>query len=183
MVFGHSMSHSTVLQHDTALSEQQVSNKSDVPEGFLKKRFTRLAWDNHDFGEETLTDKGTTHNTNGIIVQRAADEAPDEHHPVEENITDDRKPTRGRQRTLRFVEESIPDYHAGKKIGPPQLAAPSNDLPDALSHIDSGGQTHTLDLAMALCKLQSDDDSNLPGWTGFNVLLKQDAPQKTKVGL
>ena len=177
------MSHSTVLQHDTALAEQQVSNKSDVPEGFLKKRFTCLAWDNHDFGEETLTDKGTTHNTNGIIVQRAADEAPDEHHPVEESITDDRKPTRGRQRTLRFVEESIPYYRAGKKIGPPQLAAPSDDLPDALSHIDSGGQTHTLDLAMASCKLQSDDDSNLPGWTGFNVLLKQDAPQKTKVGL
>ena len=123
------MSHSTVLQHDTALSEQQVSNKSDVPEGFLKKRFTRLAWDNHDFGEETLTDKGTTHNTNGIIVQRAADEAPDEHHPV-----DDRKPTRGRQRTLRFVEESIPDYHAGKKIGPPQLAAPSNN-PVSYTHL------------------------------------------------
>ena len=112
MVFGHSMSHSTVLQHDTALAEQRVSKKSDVPEGFLKKRFTCLPWDNNDFGEETLTGKGTTHNTNGIIVQRAVDEAPAEQHPVEESITDDREPTGGRQRTLRFVEESILDYHA-----------------------------------------------------------------------
>lgn len=66
---GHCVSHSTVLEHDTALALQQLERKSLVPEGFHSGIFTTLVWDNNDFGEETLTGSGTTHNTNGIILQ------------------------------------------------------------------------------------------------------------------
>ena len=31
---------------------------------------TTLAWDNDDFSEETRSGKGTTHITEGIIIQR-----------------------------------------------------------------------------------------------------------------
>ena len=34
-------------------------------------------WDNNDFGEETLSGKGTTHNINGIIIQRQSNSHAD----------------------------------------------------------------------------------------------------------
>lgn len=67
---GHSMSHSFVLEHDTALAKKSL-NSDGIPAGFKKGDFTTLVWDNNDFGEETLTGRGTTHNTNGIILQTA----------------------------------------------------------------------------------------------------------------
>ena len=65
--FGHSTSHTSVLEHDTAL-EIQRGNLA-LQSCLQNKVFTTLVWDNNDFGEETLTGKGTTHNTNGIAIQ------------------------------------------------------------------------------------------------------------------
>ena len=53
--FGRCVSHSTTLEHDTALATQQLQLANDIPPGFKKKLFTTLVWDNNDFGEETLT--------------------------------------------------------------------------------------------------------------------------------
>jgi hypothetical protein len=69
---GHSMSHTAVLEHDTALAETQLLKTSYVPDGFCKRTFTTLVLDNNDFRKATLTGKGTTHNTIGIIVQPQA---------------------------------------------------------------------------------------------------------------
>ena len=54
---------------DTALAEQQ-QQKGITPDSIQTETFTQLAWDINDFREETLSGKGTTHNTNGIIVQK-----------------------------------------------------------------------------------------------------------------
>ncbi len=51
---GHSISHSLVLQHDTALALQQLQGDG-IPPGFHEGVFTTIVWDNNDFGEETLT--------------------------------------------------------------------------------------------------------------------------------
>ena len=58
--FGHCVSHSATLEHDTALATKQLQRDSDVPSGFRRGVFTTLVWDNNDFGEETLT--GMHHN-------------------------------------------------------------------------------------------------------------------------
>lgn len=55
--FGHCVSHSVTLEHDTALATKQLQRKSDVPLGFRRNVFTTLVWDNNDFGEETLSGK------------------------------------------------------------------------------------------------------------------------------
>ena len=67
--FGHSVLHSTVLWHDTALTTQQLESCSLVPAGFLKNIPCMLVWDNNDFSEETASGEGTTHNTNGLLCQ------------------------------------------------------------------------------------------------------------------
>lgn len=53
--FGHCVSHSDSLEHDTALATQQLQLGNGVPPGFVSGTFTTLVWDNNDFGEETLT--------------------------------------------------------------------------------------------------------------------------------
>ena len=68
--FGHLVSHSGVLEHDTARENKQLCTDNIVPEGFIKKIPTTVIWDNNEFSEETLSGEGTTHNTNGLLVQR-----------------------------------------------------------------------------------------------------------------
>ena len=53
--FGHCVSHSVSLEHDTALAAQQLRLGNGIPPGFNSSMFTTLVWDNNDFGEETLT--------------------------------------------------------------------------------------------------------------------------------
>ena len=68
--FGHLVSHSGVLKHDTARENKQLCTENIVPEGFIKKISTRVIWDNNEFREETPSGEGTTHNTNGLLGQR-----------------------------------------------------------------------------------------------------------------
>ena len=67
---GHSVSHSAVTEHDTALANKQLCTDSIVPEGFIKKIPTAVIWNSNDLKEETHSGKGTTHNTNGLVVKR-----------------------------------------------------------------------------------------------------------------
>ena len=74
--FGHCISYSQVLELETAMAEQQLGQQRDdvlLPSCIIPGVFATLAWDNNDLQEETLSGKGTTHCTNGIIVQRTVD--------------------------------------------------------------------------------------------------------------
>jgi hypothetical protein len=53
--FGHCMSHSYTLYHETALAERNISSSAIIPDGFSQNVSTVLAWDNDDFSEETST--------------------------------------------------------------------------------------------------------------------------------
>ena len=68
--FGHLVSHSGVLEHDTARANTHLCTDNIVPEGFIKKFPTTVIWDNNEFREETPSGEGTTHTTNGLLVQR-----------------------------------------------------------------------------------------------------------------
>ena len=68
-------------------------------------------------GEETLSGKGTTHNTNGIIVQRTTGGEED---VVEHTVSKGRK-HRSKRCSLNFAKEPIPEFHVPKKVAPPQL--------------------------------------------------------------
>lgn len=69
---GHCSSNSQVLEDDTALAHLQMERgEIYIPENISAEMPVTLVWNNNDFGEENLSGKGTTHNTNGIIIQRA----------------------------------------------------------------------------------------------------------------
>lgn len=74
--FGHSFPYSQVEELDTALAIENASEETQV-DGFKPGNISLTSpaifcYDTNDPQEETLTGKGTTHCTNGIIIQRMA---------------------------------------------------------------------------------------------------------------
>ena len=104
MGFGYTVSHSYVLEHDTALAQQEILRGSKALSSCLQKGVcTSLVWDNNDFGEQTSSGKGTTHNTNGIAIQ---------HDKLSQPVSSGNIPTtstvkKSKQRTLPIPENDI----------------------------------------------------------------------------
>ena len=68
---GHSVSSSTVCKHNSALASiSYASEHVNIPRNANVGLFTTIVWDNNDFNDETLTGKGTTQVTNGIVIQK-----------------------------------------------------------------------------------------------------------------
>ncbi|XP_070571877.1 uncharacterized protein [Ptychodera flava] len=111
---GHCVSHSKVLEHDTALAIQQLHGDG-LPPGFCQEVFATLVWDNNDFGEETLSGKGTTHNTNGIVIQRNLGDDTDDN---DSNPSISVAVTKSKQRTLQVPPTNIIEYHGRPRHGP-----------------------------------------------------------------
>lgn len=66
---GHSLSYTQAEEMETAVAEDEENERS-LPSSSLRKSFATFCWDNNDLQEETLSGRGTTHCTNGIVVQR-----------------------------------------------------------------------------------------------------------------
>ena len=57
---------------ETAMAEKQIQHKSSgcvVPSNIVHGVFSIFCYDNNDLQEETLSSKGTTHCTNGVVIQ------------------------------------------------------------------------------------------------------------------
>ena len=101
--FGHGISYEQVLAIETGLAEKQMEAEEQgliLPSNVQSNVFSMFCWDNIDLLEETLSGKGTSHCTNGIIVQRQV--AWCEPPPSQE-----RQNKRGRRRTLQTVPSQV----------------------------------------------------------------------------
>lgn len=166
---GHCTSHTTVLEHDSALATLQLQQGKLVPDGFAKSLHTTLVWDNNDFTEETLTGQGTTHNTNGIIIQH--DVAAEQAGSIPYRFP------KSRSRTVSAPCTELIHHHGGKRQGPTPVDIDTCVVGrvDHTSHV--GVRT---DQAYCIAKLTATD---LPGWTGFNTrLAKIPTVEKSKIG-
>ncbi|KAL2102045.1 hypothetical protein ACEWY4_003806 [Coilia grayii] len=162
---GHCSSNSLVLEHDTALANLQMERgEIYIPESICAEVPVTLVWDNNDFGEETLSGKGTTHNTNGIVIQQVMgnDSAP--------------VPSTSRQRTRERSVNPPPlnlvTYRRGKRSGP-QSPVIRIDLQQD-QNICAQTIGRRTDAAYFLMKVPEAQGKVLPGWTGFNIMLKND---------
>ena len=118
--FGYSVFHSFVLEHDTALTQQEVKSGSiALPSCIQTGIRTTLMWGNNDFGEETLLGKGTTHNTNDIAVQHAQCQLPVT--VAQAPSTVEAKKTK--QRSLVAPDEDIIMFVGEKKSSPEAFSA------------------------------------------------------------
>ena len=82
--FGHGISYSKLKEIETAVAEIQINkheNEDLIPSNCQKNIFSTFAYDNNDMLEGTLSGKGTTHCTYGIVIQRSVEkcaEKPDD---------------------------------------------------------------------------------------------------------
>ncbi|KAM9323000.1 LOW QUALITY PROTEIN: uncharacterized protein KZ484_021072 [Pholidichthys leucotaenia] len=67
--FGHCCSPDTIMVYETSLAMLRRVTAHLIPDGFVQKQLLTMVWDNIDFNEETMSGAGTTHHTNGIMLQ------------------------------------------------------------------------------------------------------------------
>ena len=164
---GHSASSSTVCKHDSALAEvNNTSSNVIIPRSINVGRFTTIVWDNNDFNEETLTGAGTTHVTNGIVIQRG------------EPAMSSKVAVSKKLRTVKVVDHDIQPY-IGTKKGVPSLRQDIDTNNNQVLQIPG----RNLDFAYIVCRLCSFDIGKiLPGWTGFNTQLTGNIPDTSLIG-
>eukprot|EP00057_Strongylocentrotus_purpuratus_P026501 XP_011680975.1 PREDICTED: uncharacterized protein LOC105446186 [Strongylocentrotus purpuratus] len=169
--FGHCSSNSFALEHDTALAKRQIERGIGALPAGSNITFTTLVWDNNDFGEETTSGKGTTHNTNGILIQydpSATSEPTSEASHVEHS-------SRDRRRSVQPPSPNIKKYFGSKRIGP-RAYGECVDLQDK-PYQPFQILSRKLDLALRVMKLGDSSEMIFPGWTGCNSILQSHIPE------
>ncbi|KAK6168598.1 hypothetical protein SNE40_019797 [Patella caerulea] len=156
---GHCSSTSTIIGFETSLAELQLATQGSIPKGFGRSIPAILVWDNIDFGEETLSGKGTTHHTNGILIQNKA--------MISETVKPREFSLPRGQRTLKAKSVTMFEYHLTKRHGPTDVR--SDIEIDEKYFVANLKSANNLDLSFIILKyLTSSYDDHLPGWTGFN---------------
>ena len=174
------MSHSDVLEHDTALANKQLCMENIVPEGFIKKIQPTVIWDNNDFREETPYGEGTTHNTNGFLARRIG-YVDDDTESIPCINGESKHLPKNKKRSVDPPPNVLEVYHKRKRQGPTPTSYQSVIHEHSTNeHLQS---KQSLDIAYCLSKLHELNGQILPGWTGYNTLLNSDAiPPLSKLG-
>ena len=160
--FGHCASHYALLTYETDLARLAMKSDCCIPKGVQKHKFTCLVYDNDDFAEES---RNQPHILGGILIQRE-DQSGD--------VVASERPKKKGSRSFQAPSTAIMPYNLGKKQTPKFLD--SSDDMNIHETNDSIHQDHAkrLDFAYILMKLyQRQFHYMLPGWTGFNILLRQ----------
>lgn len=176
--FGHSVSHTFLQELDTTVAQKVVERDIDLPQNIIPRQYTTAVWDNIDLSEETLSGKGTTHFTNGILVQR---------HSYEPDVPLIEPEVRTGRRSFQAQPQSRFNYFHGKRLGPGIFPLDTSLLREDKS---LGKDCQKMDfmwmlLRMSSSELQETDYSRvqtIPSWSGFNALQRCVVPPQSSVG-
>lgn len=180
--FGHGLSYHSIEEVETAIAEAQLSSqqgRSFLPSNIQENVPAIFCWDNNDILEETLSGKGTTHCTNGIVIQRKVHGCamPPKQTPIS-SAQHKRK-----QRTVEQLPQDVISYIPKKRKGPPQMQTHPNEL----GHPDMGPHraAKMKDFCWFMCRLPKTDNhiQTVPAWTSFNINMHgNDIPRQSLVG-
>lgn len=156
--FGHCSSYETTSRYMTALATKRLSeDPRKLPPGFSTKTLTMIIWDNIDFQEETPTGSGTTHHTNGIMVQKKPVEL--DALPVIPSVHGNSR----RCRSLQSTDVEITPYHRSKRQGPQNITAVSTSDRPAGSNI-----ADVLEFSYLAIKSENAENQLAPNWNSFH---------------
>ena len=71
--FGQGISYTALEELETAMAEKPIQHQSSgcvLPSNIVHGMFSIFCYGNNNLQEETLSSKGTTHCTNGIVIQQ-----------------------------------------------------------------------------------------------------------------
>lgn len=157
--FGHCASYDTITRYETALASKAMQTIGDIPPGFSQSTPTVLVYDNIDYSEETLSGHGTTHHTNGIMVQVSKQESP----PASTSVNVSTGTVSKAERTLHPATQSLEMYILGTK----QCCINANVLPTYNDCAEAVHQAACKDFAYFALKSYY-EGSPLPSWTVYN---------------
>ena len=171
---GHCSSRLTVSSLETALAQLQAnSNELQISAGFYSLH-TTVVWDNIDFSEETLSGKGTTHHTNGVILQKLSHS-----NVLPSGQGASRKSLPKRKHVLQSRPVEVLPYIKRKRMGP-ILGVSSESILFSQENIYM--DTAHLFAIYGLLKT-FDAERSISNWTGYNTLLcKIDSLVKHRIG-
>ena len=161
--FGHCASHSAILTYETDLANLAIKSDCCVPKDAEKSKFTCLVYDNDDFTKES---KNQTNVLGGILIQQ---EVPST------SVPDVALPQVQKKGGRRFQApgDAIVPYYVGKKTDTQFFRFHNVEANDPLlkDHVKR------LDFEYFLMKFFHNQSGHqlLPGWTCFNILLRQSA--------
>lgn len=180
--FGHCSSYDSVLRYETALAMKSLGQNDIIPADIKKGVSTILVWDNIDFCEETLTGSGTTHQTNGILIQNQSQSPLCDVTSDGDSMPAAKKSRKSRAKSFNPPPLEIPAFHLASKQGPQQFSEETSimDLKFCKNQDDIKAAQHT-DLSFCLSKENSSDPHKLPGWTGFNRKISTSLPTKSAI--
>ncbi|KAK2561691.1 hypothetical protein P5673_015048 [Acropora cervicornis] len=168
--FGHALSYSQIEELETALAEKERAKEQHgiiVPSACSMGVPAVFCWDNNDLLEETLSGKGTTHCTNGIVIQRK----PLTCAPPPEMAAQELRPKRSR--TLTYIPTDVLPFHSGPRQGPSPFDIGVHDV--ITSNPDISAYARSIDFGWMLCRqpiednlfpFASDQSQVIPAWTG-----------------
>ncbi|XP_061913285.1 uncharacterized protein LOC133656293 isoform X2 [Entelurus aequoreus] len=165
---GHCASRDTVVSLDTSLAQLQLlEGRNKIPKGFAQKAPTILVWDNIDFGEETLSGHGTTHHTNGIMLQSSVTETVSrtERQPLQKAVKSFKPPP----------SYPVEHYQQSKRHGPQNLSHHGSVPLDAETYRLNTVSAAKTELAYVSVKYTDAEACTVPSWTGFHTLLQSGA--------
>ena len=171
---GHCTSRLTISALETALAQVQASaSDTHIPAGFVSE-YTTVVWDNIDFNKETVSGQGTTHHTNGIIVQKAVSLPLQIDQP--ERIT-----LQKRQHVVVSEPVRITPYQKRQRTRP-VFGARDTDVPSSAEYAIAHRTAMKSYLLYAFVK-HFDEKGHISPWTGFKTSLHaNDVLLQDKIG-
>lgn len=114
--FGHRLSYDQLEEIETAVASGVAQRSDDtgicIPSNIKGGVFTSFCWDNNDLLEETLSGSGTTHCTNGIVIQRQSDWCENQGEVLQQYVGT-------RKRSLMVDStQNLDVFHSGRRSGP-----------------------------------------------------------------
>ena len=116
--FGHGYSSSRISEYETAIAEKnphRVERNVYLPPNIDSNSPVVFCWDNNDLQEETASGAGTTHCTNGIVIQRKTVQE----QVQTETLHEDHNQYRQHQRSIQSPPLPAMHYVSTVREGPP----------------------------------------------------------------
>ena len=185
--FNHSINYHTIEEFETCLAENVSMSNSAIPDGLLIQSglVTATAWDNYDENVETLSGRGSLHDTFGICYQNIPQEEIESHTQVvrspvstdtseaSSSSTQISKSGARRKRSYEYKGTSIDPYRKKPKISTFNFEIKNCDEPPNLKQVTKRDIFHMICIHM---------HKNIPSWIGFNTRITEDSLPRQKIG-
>ena len=158
---GHCVSHSTLLELETAMCDSVKENVSNLPTGAAKQAvITNFCWDNFDILEETPSGLGTTHSTHGIIIQETLENSDNDNMIQDQTCNNIVMPV-SKRRSANYQPTNLEPCFVHSKVEPTLVVNKT--------HFEYGGERNFKKsfFLWMFCRLKFNlKCPTFPGWKG-----------------